>query len=114
VQRRQEGIVAESAVEVINNEAQSRFEAHVDGHLAQAQYERSGDRIVFTHTLVPDALEGRGVGSALARAALDGARAQHLTVVPRCPFIRSYIARHPDYLDLVDPALRAEVERSGR
>src|SRR5690606_17493780 len=54
-----------------------------------------------THTVVETAAEGRGVGSALARTALDAARAEGLRVVPQCPFIAAYIARHPDYADLV-------------
>jgi len=97
---------------VTNNEKQQRYELSVDGLLAISQYERRGDEIVFTHTEVPEALEGRGVGSALARAALDDARAKHLTVVPQCPFVRAYIGRHREYLDLVEPSRRREIEQS--
>ena len=59
------------------------------------------DRIVFTHTLVPHAIEGKGVGSKLIRAALDSARDQGLKVVPQCPFVAVYIDRHPEYRDLI-------------
>ena len=58
---------------------------------------------MFTHTEVFDAFEGKGVGSALARGALDAVRADGTRqVLPRCPFIRGWIERHPDYQDLVD------------
>ena len=57
--------------EVRNNEAESRYELEVEGELALAAYRLSHDRIVFTHTEVPTALEGKGIGSKLVAAALD-------------------------------------------
>jgi uncharacterized protein len=92
----------------------SRYEARLppngdaDGAaaIAFAAYLRHGREIVFTHTEVPPALEGRGVGSRLARAALDDARRHGLTVIPRCPFIAAFIRRHPEYRDLVPEARR--------
>jgi predicted GNAT family acetyltransferase len=93
-------------VEVRKNEPENRYEAYVDGELAGfAAYEVDDERIVFTHTEVADAFEGMGVGSALARGALDDVRANgNRRVVPRCPFVRSWIERHPDYQDLVQGA----------
>ena len=85
-----------------NNEAESRFELEVDGQLAMSAYHRRGDRIIFTHTEVPPQLEGKGIGKALATAALDYARSEGLKVVPRCPFIAAFIRRNPEYQDLVD------------
>ncbi|MGI8457040.1 MAG: GNAT family N-acetyltransferase [Propionibacteriaceae bacterium] len=88
---------------VVDNHASHRFEADVGGHLAGfAEYLSQPGRIVFTHTEVDPAYEGQGVGSALARCALDDVRAHStLRVVPRCPFIKGWIERHPDYADLV-------------
>ena len=86
---------------IINNEEKNRFEAHVDQHLAELTYYYSRDSIVFTHTGVPDPISGRGVASRLAQTALDYAREQDLKVVPLCPFVASYITRHPEYQDLV-------------
>jgi predicted GNAT family acetyltransferase len=79
-----------------------RFEARIGDELAGfSEYTLGDGTIVFTHTQVDDAFEGRGVGGALARGALDSARERGLAVVPRCPFIRGWIERHPDYADLV-------------
>jgi len=63
--------------------------------------------LVLTHTEIDDAYEGRGLGSTLVRAVLDTARDRGLSVRPDCPFVRAYVARHPDdYLDLVPEELR--------
>ena len=87
--------------EVTNNEAEHRYELKVDGQLAIAEYRLRPGRISFTHTEVPDALEGKGIGSRLVKSALDDARAQGLKVVPICPFVKHYIDTHPEYGDLV-------------
>ncbi len=86
---------------VVENIDKSQFEVQLGSDLALAQYRLRGDAIILTHTEVPSAFEGKGVGSALAKAALDHAREEGLTVVPLCPFIASYIKRHPEYADLV-------------
>lgn len=91
-----------SEIQVSNNEDESRYTASLDGESAGvAVYERSGDTIVFTHTVVDEDVEGHGVGSTLVRYALDDARTQHLTVVPKCEFVAAFIADHPEYQDLV-------------
>jgi uncharacterized protein len=91
------------AVQIVDNPDKKRFEARTeDGTVAgQAQYELEGDLIVFTHTLVDDAFEGQGVGSSLAKGALDEVRGRGQKIRPECSFIRSYIERHPDYSELV-------------
>jgi predicted GNAT family acetyltransferase len=90
-------------IEVQDNPQAERYEARVDGELAGfAAYRLHGDRIVFTHTEVDEAFEGKGVGGALARGALDDVRAKgthRVTVL--CPFISAWLKRHPDYQDLV-------------
>ena len=72
--------------------------------LGVAAYERRGDTVVFTHTEVdPDAGQS-GLGSTLVRTALDEVRSRGGKVIPRCPFVRGWIERHPEYADLVaDP-----------
>ena len=88
-------------VVVVDNPDASQFEAHVDGRVAFVSYARRGDLIIFTHTEVPEELQGRGLGNVLARAVLDRARHERWKVVARCPFIAKYIARHPEYQSLV-------------
>jgi predicted GNAT family acetyltransferase len=79
----------------------NRFVTEKDGCLAVLEYHLAGGRMVFTHTGVPDEVGGQGIGSLLARAGLEYARARSLTVVPLCWFIAGYIQRHPEYQDLV-------------
>ncbi len=79
-----------------DNPVASRFELTIDGHLAELVYRLNGQRLVLVHTEVPDALEGHGLGGRLVRAALDRAEAEDLTLVPQCPFARSWLERHPD------------------
>ena len=92
-----------SDVVVTDNPDESRYEAHVDGELAGfSEYHLTRSSIVFTHTEVFDRFEGHGVGSRLARGALDDVRAKgERDVVPICPFIRAWLDDHPDYADLV-------------
>ena len=92
----------ELKVEVVHNEAERRFEARVDGHLAVLEYTSRPGVILFTHTGVPEAIEGQGVGSQLAEAGLAYARAQGLRVVPLCAFVAEYIDGHPEYQSLVE------------
>src|SRR5262245_17219167 len=96
-------------IEVSHDEVAQRYEARVDGALSLIEYERQGDRIIYLHTEVPRALEGRGIAATLARTALEDARARNLSVVPLCPFVSGYIRRHTEYLALVDPAYRARL-----
>ena len=87
--------------EVRDNLALNRFELDVEGGLAVAYYRAVPGRITITHTEVPTALRGRGIGSVLVRGTLDLARAQGLKVVSRCPFVSAYLGKHPEYNDLL-------------
>ena len=86
---------------VRDNRAEQEFELDVEGHRAIAAYQREGGTITFTHTLVPKAIEGRGVASKLIRAALDASRDEGLKVIPQCPFVAAWIERHPEYRALL-------------
>jgi predicted GNAT family acetyltransferase len=92
-----------SEFEVVDNARERRYEIALDGDIAELQYDRRPGVIVLIHTEVPEAAEGHGVGQALVRHALDAARAEGLKVVARCPFVAAWIARHPEYADLVQP-----------
>lgn len=83
-----------------DNPAEHRFELEQDGDTAIAAYRLAGDTITFTHTLVPPALEGKGVGTKLVAYALAQARERKLKVVPACSFVAAYIKRHPESADL--------------
>jgi predicted GNAT family acetyltransferase len=100
---------------VRDNPAQERFEVYADGRLAgYARYQIQGRRITMFHTEVKPEFEGAGVGSALARGALDEVAKRKLDLLPTCPFIAGYIARHQDeYLSLVPEALRQRVIARG-
>ena len=93
------------SVVVNDNPMESRYEARVDGAFAGvSQYELIDETIVFLHTVVAEEYEGQGVGGAIARYALEDARARGLRVRPLCPYIRGWIERHPEYVDVVtDP-----------
>jgi len=92
-----------AAVTVQDNPEKDRYEAVDESGVVAgfAAYRKQNGSVVFTHTEVDDAFEGRGVGSTLAREALDDVRGSGVKVVAQCPFIKSYIDRHPDYQDLL-------------
>jgi predicted GNAT family acetyltransferase len=96
---------------ITDNPDKHRFEADLgDGSLAMAEYKLVPGKIVFTHTLVPPAHEGQGIGSALIRFALASARDRGLKVVPICPFFTAYFVKHVEVQDLLE---RPERERLG-
>ena len=88
-------------ITVSHNPSASRYEAVVDGHLSVCEYELDGDRMIFTHTVVPPELRGRGIAEKLVRAALAGAREQQRKVTPACSYVAKFIERNKEYGDLV-------------
>ena len=91
-----------------------RFEARVEGSDAVAHLDVMPATTIWTltHTEVPSALEGRGVGTALVRAALAHVRAEGAQVMPLCPFVVAYVKRHPEDADLVHERFRYMLGRS--
>ena len=93
---------------MVDNPDEHRFELRVGDTVAGFAAYRAGDSVhVFTHTEINPAYEGKGLGSVLIRGALDQVRARGRGVLPVCPFVRSFVERHPDYQDLVPPGDRA-------
>ena len=90
-------------VTVDNNEDRQRFEANVSGQTAVLEYKLSSNSIAFVHTEVPPELEGQGIGSQLAKTALEYARENKLEVIPYCSYVAAYIRRHSEYQSLVQP-----------
>ena len=86
---------------VRHNPQATRFEAEVEGRLARCDYRMRDGVMHLVHTEVPPALEGRGLGAALVRAALEHASAEGLRVRPMCSFVSTYLARHPEYRALL-------------
>jgi predicted GNAT family acetyltransferase len=81
---------------------ESDYEITVDGrHAGLSEFFDKDGSVVFTHTEIDPAFGGQGLGGQLARAALDDVQSRGLSVVPRCPFIKGWIDKHPDYRDLV-------------
>ena len=84
---------------VRHNQASGRYELETPHGLAIAVYRQDGDRLLFTHTEVPSADEGHGLGSQLVRWALDDARRRGFKIVPACSFVVDFVRRHPEYKD---------------
>ncbi len=82
---------------IVHNPSKSQFELTIEGKNAVVDYFLSNDTMTITHTYVPHALEGRGIGSALAGYVLDYAKKNGLKIIPACSFIRVYLDRHPEY-----------------
>lgn len=90
----------------IDEHGEGRYELLVDGRPAgEIEFRTTEGRRVFTHTGIRDEFEGQGLAAHLARHVLDDVRAQGLQIVPLCPYVASYLAKHPDDADLVDTAL---------
>jgi hypothetical protein len=98
-------------VTVTHQPQDSRFVVDLDGEQAEAAYHRNGREVHFTHTEVPAAFEGKGVGSSLAKAALDWAVSERLAIVPQCPFIAAYVKRHREYQEHVPEEWRGALTR---
>ncbi len=92
----------DTAMEIKDNPDTHRFETVIGDQTAFVEYRRTDDRITLAHTMVPPSLEGKGIGTALAKYSLDFARQNSLKVIPSCPFIAEYIEAHPEYADLTD------------
>ncbi|HEV2748747.1 MAG TPA: GNAT family N-acetyltransferase [Allosphingosinicella sp.] len=103
---------AEDLAATDNSEAK-RFEIRVGDDLAIADYSLRDGTILFSHTFVPDAIRGRGIGTALIRAGLRAARQRGLKVIPACPFFARHLAEHPEEQDLVHPDHRRAIGASG-
>ena len=98
-------------IRVIDVPDRSRFEIRVGDEVAGfAEYRRRPGLIAIIHTLIDPRFEGEGLASQLVRTALSEARSDGLSVLPFCPFVRAYIARHTEHLDLVPEDMRAKFD----
>jgi len=91
-------------VRVVDNPADERYELWVgDEPAGQIVYRLREDAVALIHTEVADAFEGHGLGGKLVAGALADIRGRGLRLIPICPFVRSYLERHPEQADLVAP-----------
>jgi len=89
------------ALEIMNNEAEKRFEVWIESYLSKLDYIRDGKNFVITHVGVHPELRGQGVAGKITQAALEYAGANSLRVIPMCSYAASYIRRNPQYTDLM-------------
>lgn len=87
---------------VVDKPEQNRFELALDGGTALVAYQPDGNRLVLIHTEVPSELSGQGVGSRLAKGVFELIRASGRKAVVRCPFLKEWVAKHPEYDDIID------------
>ena len=87
---------------VVENADQNRFELALDGGTALVAYRRDGERLVLVHTEVPQQFGGQGIGSKLAKGVFELLRASGRKAVVRCEFLQGWLAKHPEYNDVVD------------
>ena len=93
---------------LIDNASKKQFEMQIDDQVARIEYIRAQNNIYLTHTEVPAALSGRGVGSTIVKAALEQIKKEDLTLIPLCPFVALYIKRHPEWRSLVLKGINIE------
>ena len=86
---------------VIHNTENKSFEVHLDSYTSELNYRLNGNTIIFTHTGVPPALEGRGIGSLLVKTGLEYAKKNNLKVRSLCWFVDKYLEQHAEYQDLI-------------
>lgn len=89
-----------------DNAEAHRYELPVGTELAVVTYNLSGQNLMITETLVPEALEGQGIASRLAKYVIADARSRNLLILPVCPFFSAYLQKHPENADVVHPTYR--------
>lgn len=92
--------------DIRDNAEAHRYELDVEGQTAVVVYNLSGENLMITETLVPEALEGRGMASRLAKHVIADAQARGLVILPVCPFFAGYFQKHPEHADVVHPTWR--------
>ena len=92
--------------DIRDNAEEHRYELPVDGKVAVVVYNLSGQNLMITETLVPEALEGQGIASRLTKHVLADAKERGLLILPVCPFFSAYLQKHPEHAEVVHPRYR--------
>jgi predicted GNAT family acetyltransferase len=87
--------------EIRDNTSAHRLEITDGDAISFLTYRMKGDAIEYLHSETPAELQGRGYASALAKFGLERDKAAGRKVIPTCPFVKTYIDRHPEYASLV-------------
>lgn len=96
------------ALPLVNNKELQRFELEVDGYTAFIEYKESGKQMILIHTEVPAELEGQGVGTAIVEKTLESLEANQQKLVPLCPFVISFLKRHPEWNRLLSDSVKKD------
>jgi len=104
-------VESEPQLRIVDNPERQRYEAFLgDEKAGYSEYEVRPERVVFTHTVVRPKFEGKGIGSRLAKFAVQDARDRGLRITPVCPFIRAWLRRHAEYDEIVDYPVEGSAE----
>lgn len=90
------------AIPLIHNVAKKHFELHFSNHTTFIEYNNFGNQVALIHTIIPEILSGKGIGTALVEKTLLYLKENNKTILPFCPFIFSYLKKHPEWKILVD------------
>ena len=94
-------MMSETTFIVKRNTAENRFEANIGSHTAFIKFNAVDNKLVLTHTEVPSALSGQGVGSLIVEKSLELMKSADEKLVPLCPFVQAYIEKHPKWKSLL-------------
>lgn len=86
---------------IIDNKEEKQYELTIDGMLSRIEYIEAKNKIYLTHTEVPTELKGKGIGSRLIKHSLEDIASRNMKLMPLCPFVSTYIKRHPEYRKLL-------------
>ncbi|WP_417232570.1 GNAT family N-acetyltransferase [Brevundimonas sp.] len=101
------------AGDIRDNADAHRYELPIDDQMAIVVYNLSPPNLMITETLVPRALEGRGIASRMARHVVADARARQLLILPVCPFFAAFFQKHPENVDVLHPQYRTSLGLTG-
>lgn len=91
------------SIPIKDNKEEERFELIVDGIPSIVEYKQKGKDIYLTHTEVPESQEGRGIAAALVEKVLTEIENSGQQMIPLCPYVQSFLKRHPDWQRIVKP-----------